>query len=65
MTANVHLKIDKFTDGDADQIPMRYLVDIFENTGYNGFLVLEYTGSREPEESYRLGVALLRKLLEK
>ena len=63
MSANVHLKINTFTGGEANAVPTRQLLDIFRNVGYEGFIVLEYVGRGDPEEPNRLGVALLRKLL--
>lgn len=65
MAANAHLKINTFTpDGQAEFVDVARMIEIYRQSGYDGFIVLEYWGDDEPEDPNGKGVVLLRKLLE-
>jgi sugar phosphate isomerase/epimerase len=64
LAANTHLKINTFTsDGRAEFVDVARIIKIYRQVGYDGFIVLEYWGSGEPEVPNAKGVALLNGLL--
>jgi sugar phosphate isomerase/epimerase len=64
LAGSTHLKINTFTpDGQAEFVDVARIIRIYRQFGFEGFVVLEYWGDGEPEESNAKGVALLKRLL--
>ncbi len=65
LMANAHLKINTFSaDGQAEFVDVARIIALYRQVGYDGFIVLEYWGTGEPEEPNGKGVALLKTLLD-
>jgi len=64
LAANAHLKINTFTpDGQVEFVDVPRLLRIYQQAGYDGYVVLEYWGDDDPEPPNAQGVALLKRLL--
>ncbi|MCD6301994.1 MAG: sugar phosphate isomerase/epimerase [Anaerolineae bacterium] len=61
---NLHIKIDTFTDGRPDKVPMDEIVAVAKASHYDGWIVLEYCGQGDPRPVHAEAVPYLRALWE-